>query len=43
MPHDLQAAAAAGISGHLFAGGDLLSFVRPLLATGAARSPLTRR
>jgi D-glycero-D-manno-heptose 1,7-bisphosphate phosphatase len=43
MPHDLQAAAAAGISGHLFESGDLLSFVRPLLATGAARSPLMRR
>jgi D,D-heptose 1,7-bisphosphate phosphatase len=31
MPHDVQAATAAGISGHLFKGGDLLSFVRPLL------------
>ena len=31
MPHDLQAATAAGITGHLFEGGDLLSFIRPLL------------
>lgn len=35
-PHDLQAADAAGISGCLFRGGDLLSFIRPLLAAGAA-------
>jgi D,D-heptose 1,7-bisphosphate phosphatase len=34
MPHDLKAAAAAGISGHLFEGGDLLSFIRPLLGLG---------
>lgn len=41
MPHDLQAAAAAGVSGHLFKGGDLLSFIQPLLdADGASR--LTR-
>ena len=30
-PHDLQAAAAAGIQGHLFEGGDLTEFIRPLL------------
>jgi D,D-heptose 1,7-bisphosphate phosphatase len=36
MPHDLQAAAAAGIKGHLFEGGDLLSFIRPLLGADAA-------
>jgi D-glycero-D-manno-heptose 1,7-bisphosphate phosphatase len=36
MPHDLKAAAAAGISGHLFEGGDLSSFIRPLLGPGAA-------
>jgi len=28
---DLQAAAAAGVAGHLFAGGDLWSFARPIL------------
>lgn len=28
---DMQAAAAAGITGHLFRGGNLLSFVRPIL------------
>jgi D-glycero-D-manno-heptose 1,7-bisphosphate phosphatase len=36
MPHDLQAAAAAGIKGHLFEGGNLLSFIQPLLGTDAA-------
>jgi D,D-heptose 1,7-bisphosphate phosphatase len=34
--HDLQAADAAGISGHLFQGDDLLSFIRPLFGAGAA-------
>jgi D-glycero-D-manno-heptose 1,7-bisphosphate phosphatase len=28
---DMQAAAAAGIEGHLFRGGDLLAFLRPIL------------
>ncbi len=28
---DMRAAAAAGVSGHLFPGGNLLSFVRPIL------------
>ena len=36
MPHDLQAAVAAGIKGHFFEGGDLLSFIRPLLGADAA-------
>jgi D-glycero-D-manno-heptose 1,7-bisphosphate phosphatase len=31
MPHDVQAATAAGIKGHLFGGGNLLSFIQPLL------------
>ena len=30
-PHDVQAATAAGVKGHLFGGGNLLSFIRPLL------------
>lgn len=34
---DMAAAAAAGVTGHLFPGGDLLRFVTPLLDT--ARSP----
>ncbi len=29
---DVEAAAAAGVRGHLFAGGNLLSTLRPLLA-----------
>ena len=32
QPTDMAAAAAAGISGHLFTGGNLLDFVGPLLA-----------
>ena len=31
QPTDLAAAAGAGIAGHLFQGGNLLSFVRPIL------------
>jgi D,D-heptose 1,7-bisphosphate phosphatase len=37
-PHDLQAAAAARVQGHLFEGGDLLAFIRPLLKAGARES-----
>jgi D-glycero-D-manno-heptose 1,7-bisphosphate phosphatase len=33
--HDLEAAAAAGIAGHLFGGQNLEAFIRPLLARGA--------
>ncbi len=34
QPSDIAAATAAGISGHLFTGGDLAAFIRPLLETG---------
>jgi D-glycero-D-manno-heptose 1,7-bisphosphate phosphatase len=31
QPTDMTAAAAAGVAGHLFGGGDLLAFLRPIL------------
>jgi D,D-heptose 1,7-bisphosphate phosphatase len=33
-PHDLEAAAAAGIRGHLFEGGDIEAFIHPLFGSG---------
>lgn len=36
-PSDLEAAKAAGIAGHFFAGGDLLAYARPLLEAIAGR------
>jgi D-glycero-D-manno-heptose 1,7-bisphosphate phosphatase len=32
---DMRAAAAAGVRGHLFPGGNLLEFVRPILDKAA--------
>jgi D-glycero-D-manno-heptose 1,7-bisphosphate phosphatase len=37
QPSDMAAAAAAGIAGHLFGGGDLAQFVAPLLRGEASR------
>jgi D,D-heptose 1,7-bisphosphate phosphatase len=34
QPTDLQAAQAAGVAAHLFAGGNLLEFVRPIIQAG---------
>ena len=36
QPTDLAAAAACGVPGHLFSGGDLLDFARPLLQAGSS-------
>jgi D-glycero-D-manno-heptose 1,7-bisphosphate phosphatase len=33
-PSDIEAAHAAGMPGHLFAGGNLRDFILPLLARG---------
>jgi D-glycero-D-manno-heptose 1,7-bisphosphate phosphatase len=45
QPSDMEAAAAAGIAGHLFPGGDLAQFVAPLLKTPliAVGTPITGR
>jgi len=39
MPHDVQAATAAGITGHLFKGGNLLSFIQLLLGVEDSARP----
>lgn len=36
QPTDMAAARTAGIAGHLFGGGNLADFIRPLLTAGAA-------
>ncbi|MGD0433270.1 MAG: HAD-IIIA family hydrolase [Acetobacteraceae bacterium] len=38
-PSDIRAATAAGMAGHLFPGGNLLSFLRPILDDKAGVSP----
>ena len=43
QPTDLAAAAAAGIAGHLFPGGDLDAFVAPLLDVAGTVGSLDRR
>jgi D,D-heptose 1,7-bisphosphate phosphatase len=42
QPSDLAAATAAGMPAHLFRGGDLAEFVRPLLTSGASAAHVAR-